>query len=158
MATVAELASMGVLIRHEGDLEAGEMPHRFVYYPASFEEWVLTVVSAQTRDRSRDLTPFEQVEQMLHDFIVKRPLRYGQDDRKLDPLNRHVWELKSEDIRLVGWFPARATFVAVCGGMRKDLKPFRAYTPLIDKACSFRDVLDLDPPKMLIGNTHADVL
>lgn len=104
------------------------------------------------------MSSYEQVEQALYDTVMKRPMRYGQDDRKLDPLIHHVWELKTEDVRLIGWFPCRATFIIVRGEMRKNLKPFSRYKPLIQDVVTFRNSLDVDEPKMLTGATHNDVL
>ena len=43
-----------------------------------------------SRDRGRDLWPWEQVEQLLFDFVVGRPLSYDTQRKKLDPLTQHI--------------------------------------------------------------------
>ena len=70
-----------------------------------------------SRDRGRDLWPWEQVEQLLFDFVVGRPLSYDTQRKKLDPLTQHVWELKTEDCTLNRVVPAQKV---LCCGLRSN--------------------------------------
>lgn len=158
MATLAHLVSIGSLIKHEAELESGEMPDRFVYHDPALGSWLEDTLPSLPRDRSRNLTPAQQVDLILYEFVTRKPMMYGQDDRKLDPVHAHVWELKTEDVRLIGWFPCKATFVIVCGELKKNLRSFKDYAPYVARAVIFRDLLDLDEPKMLTGATHSHVL
>lgn len=151
MATLGYLADSGQLIRHTADLEGHEQPVRLVYFAPEFAVWLSADLRGRKRDRARDLSPLEQVEQALYDFVIGRPLAYGRDCRKLDPLTADIWELKTEDVRIVGWAPRPACFIAVCGCMKKDLPKFKDYAPLIQAARDFREALDLDPPKAMQG-------
>ena len=104
------------------------------------------------------MTPHEQVEQIFFDFVIGRPLAYGVHYRKLDPLAAHTWELKTEDMRLFGWFAHKAHFVAVCGAPKKAIRKFKDYAPFIRCVVQFRTTLDLDEPKAVTGVNHDAIL
>lgn len=158
MATLDQLVHKGDLVRYEAALEADEQPERFIYCSPKFEDWVLNVLGGLERDRGRDLTPLDQVELAFFEFIVGRPMVYGRTHRKLEPFPSHIWELKTDDVRLIGWFVARATYIVVAGTMRKSLPRFKDYRPFLDSAEVFRSGLDLDAPKMITGVTLNDIL
>jgi len=158
MATLATLATSGAIIQHDPDLEADEQPVRFAYASPAAHVWCRTVLPGMARDRGRNETPFEQVEQVLFEFTVGRPMAYDVTYKKLDPLGQHVWELKTVDVRLIGWFARKGCFVIVCAEMKRQLRQARLYRPLIDATVAFRASLDLDPPKEITGVRHHDVL
>jgi hypothetical protein len=157
MATLEHLVASGKLTKHAPDLERLELPERVVYFSPEFETWIAGTLPTLPRDRGRDLLPFEQVEQLLYDFVIGRPMVYSVDYRKLDPHPQHVWELKTEDIRLFGWFPRKCHFVIVAGIQKKSIPKAKDYAPLIQSVVQFRDALDLDAPKALAGVTHNDI-
>lgn len=158
MATLAYLTAAGTLVRHDADLEADELPVRFVYLAPEVAVWIATALRIATRDRSRNLTPYEQVEQLLYEFAVGRPMTYHYHFHTLDPIGYFVWELRTTDVRLIGWFPRKATFVVTSGCLKSELQQRRSYTPHVQKAVAFRNALDLDPPKAITGVSHHDVL
>lgn len=141
----------GKLKRYEVDLEPCDEPNRYLYAAPTLVSWFDGPLAVAHRDRGRNLTPREQVEEGFYEFIKGDPMAYGKDCRKLDPLNRHVWELKTTDVRIFGWFPRIATFVMVGGAMRADLTDFASYKPHIDRVVRFRSALRLDEPKALEG-------
>lgn len=158
MSTLAQLADLKKLKKHEPDMERDEFPDRHAYLSLEASAWMEATLVSERRDRGRDLTPYEQVDQMLYDFIIGRPLAYDQQRKKLDPLTQHVWELKTEDVRLIGWFPKRKNFVVVCGQMKRDLPKARLYGPCIRHTIWFRENLDLDEPKSVTGVRYNDIL
>jgi len=104
------------------------------------------------------LFPYEQVDQILYDFVIGRPLVYDVQRNKLDPLTQHVWELKTEDVRLIGWFPRRKHFVVVCGRMKREIPRAALYKPCINHTVWFRDSLGLDDPRPVMGVRYDDIL
>ncbi|HWL18474.1 MAG TPA: hypothetical protein VNS33_02315 [Bradyrhizobium sp.] len=158
MATLEHLCEAGVLIKHQVQAEDGETLQRVLLFTPDFEDWLVNDLPAFPCDRGRDLSPYDQAEQIAYEFVVGKRLIFGQDHRKLDPLTRHIWELKTTDVRLFGWFPLRAHFIAVCAAMKKDLIPSSKYSPYIQRVIAFRDGLDLDEPKSLTGTSSAEVL
>lgn len=157
MATLAMLERQGVLHRYETDLERDEQPERLLYCTQGFLGWYEDVLPSFKKDRGT-LTPYEQVDRALREFVTGRPLAYDQGLKILNPVNHGVWELKTIDVRIFGWFAAPSTFVAVNGAMRSTLVPASRYTPFIDEARHVRDSLDLDEPKFLSGGALRNVL
>jgi hypothetical protein len=158
MATLRDLIDRGELHEHDGALEPGEMPVRYVYFSPDFQKWYSTVLPSEPRDRSRREFPFDQVETKFYEFILGRPLVYDHDRKKLDPIGHHVWELKTPDVRIFGWFAKKGHFVAVCGEMKNRLLNNKNYDQFVQKCVEFRDSLDLDPPKSISGVKADDVL
>jgi hypothetical protein len=99
-----------------------------------------------------------QAEQICYDYVLGRPLAYSVDYRKLDPLTSHVWELKTPDVRIFGWFSLKRNFVAVCGSLKKGVPKYKKYEPFIRAVTDFRAALDLDEPKAITGVNHNDVI
>ena len=158
MATLATSAASGAIIRHDPDFEPDEQPVRFAYLSPAAHVWCRTIFPGMAQDRGRNETPFEQVEQVLFEFAIGRPMAYGQQYKKLDPLAQHVWEIKTPDVRLIGWFARKSCFIVVRAEMKKQLLQFKLYQPLIQSTVAFRTALDLDPPKEIAGVRHDDVL
>ncbi|MGQ3047810.1 MAG: hypothetical protein ACT6Q8_18680 [Niveispirillum sp.] len=157
MATPAMLAKQGVLHRYEPALEPGHMPERMLYCTNGFLDWFSTVLPTLKKDKG-SLTPEEQVDRVLWEFVTGKPLVYNQGAKNLDPMIDGVWELKTTDVRIFGWFAARNTFIATNGALRSALVPWAKYAPYIEEAKHVRNSLHLDEPKFLPGGALKDVL
>lgn len=155
MATLEHLVSIGKLKKHDPDLEHTEFPERHVYLAPGADAWFVSMLGNAMRIRGRNLTPVEQVEQFLYDFVRGVPINHFQR-KKLDPFGLHVWELKTADVRLFGWFARKKHFVVACGEMKMNLLAANLYKPHIAAVVSFRGCLDLDDPKTLTGESYVD--
>jgi hypothetical protein len=158
MATLEHLAAADKLLKHEPDLNDHELPERVAYFAPDFDDWLDTTLRPMECRYGRKLSPFEQAEQFLYEFVVGRPMAYSVHYRKLEPITVHVWELKTPDVRLFGWFPKKATIVLVCGTLKENVKAFKQYAPFIQMVVAFRDLLNLDPPKAITGVAHHEIL
>lgn len=165
MATLEQLEIAGVLIRHHPSLERWEMPERCMRYSIDFGNWSDGILKPAVRVRGRNLSPYEQVEQIFHDFVIGRPMTYGVHHRKLEPLGQHIWELKTPDVRVFGWFARRGHFVAMDGEFKDNLSSSKQkkstaqlYNPHIQRVLDFRNALALDEPKLITGLNHNDIL
>ncbi|UYN96676.1 MAG: hypothetical protein KIT25_07025 [Enhydrobacter sp.] len=156
MATIPILEAKGDLLPYEPDFEHDEFPSRWIHQAPDFPAW-LGKLQEEEPDQPRNLSPFEQVEQLLFDYAVGRPMIYARDRRLLEPVGFHVWEMKTLDVRLFGWLPMRRHLVLVCGEMKRHLKPSSRYKPFVDRVVAFRDKLDLDRPKFLMGVQANDI-
>ncbi len=139
-------------------MEEGEKAVRRLCVTPDFDQWLTAVLPNLPKDRGRNLTPLGQVDALFHDYVIGRPMVYDHARRRLDPQNNNIWELKTEDVRVFGWFARRSHFIAVTAAMRKDLVPASRYTPFITDVAAFRQNLPLDPPKTTTGVSHNDVL
>ena len=158
MATLDYLVANGNLKKHQSFLERDVFPDRHVYIASEAKIWMAVTSGLLIRERGRTLFHHEQVEQIPHEFIIGRPLAYDLQRKKLDPVIQHVRELKTPDVRLFGWFARKKHFVLVCGEMKRNLRQKRLYDPYINKVVVFRQNLDLDEPRAVMGVTAESVL
>jgi hypothetical protein len=157
MATLEDLENAGALRRYIADLETWELPSRCISCAPSFDVWYANELKAAAKVRGRNLSPFDQVEQFFYDFIIGAPLVYSVDDRKLEPLGLHIWELKPLDVRIFGWVARKGHFIAVAGELKAKLVPSGLYKPFIEGVVNYRNSLPLDEPKSITGLQYSDV-
>jgi hypothetical protein len=158
MATVAILEDRGALLKIDVPLTADELPTRLVYARPRFRDWLQNELPAEPADRGGRQSPLEQVDDLLHRFLTGQRLLDEWDLRALKPVDLCVWELKTIDVRIFGWFPGHDVFIAVNGAMAWSVKQRQMYAAYRDEVCIFRGRLDLDEPKYLHGSTAHDVL
>jgi hypothetical protein len=158
MSTLEKLVVLGTLVEHHPTLETWEPIERHVYFAPKFDHWAGTSLRALKRDRGRDLDPREQVEQTLYEYVIGLPMHYDLDYKRLDPQIKHVWELKTEDVRLFGWFARRKHIIIVKGEMKYNLKSRRDYAPHIAETDEFRAGLELDEPKSVMELAYDKIL
>lgn len=165
MATLEELIKQGLLREHTPDMEQWEMPERHLYLTTEFGVWRETVLEPAARLRGRNLVPYEQVEQLFYEYVLGKPMAYSVGYRKLDPHGQHIWELKTEDMRVFGWFVKKKYFVATSGEFKDKLSrekqkvsTNKLYKPFIEGVWNFREALDLDQPKFISGIAYHDIL
>lgn len=157
MATLEQLETGGHLHRYDADLETWEMPERHMFHAPDFGLWFENVLKPAPCKRGRNVSPYEQVEQIFYDFVVGHPMAYSVDYRKLDPITQHIWEFKTQDVRVFGWLCRRRHFVAVCGDFKDNLVRAKQYKPYIEQVSAFRQALDLDEPKAIHGVKYHDI-
>ena len=154
MATLEQLKAKGKIEEYLAELPPGQAPGRYVYASTTAVAWFSNELANAPLGRGRDLTPEEQVHNRLHEFITDDPLNYNTTHRDLD---QYVWEIKTADVRLLGWFPRKSTFFIVLGEFKDKLLRAKFYRPYIQTVVEFRANLCLDDPKFLMGGTR-DVL
>ncbi|HZL59844.1 MAG TPA: hypothetical protein VFC38_09090 [Stellaceae bacterium] len=157
MATLEHLVASGKLRKHEPELDDGEMPEGIICLSPECDAWLSNHLIGTPRFSGRKLTAYDQVDQILYDFVIGRPMAYSVHYRKLEPVGSHVWELKTVDVRLFGWFCKKGHFVVVCGSLKNKLRKNKNYAPFIAKVIAFRKALDLDEPKAITGTNHNDI-
>jgi hypothetical protein len=69
----------------------------------------------------------------------------------LRPAGDGVWELKTADLRVFGWFHAKDCFLGHCADTAERVKEHRLYTGYVGEVVRFRDSLPLDEPKYIPG-------
>lgn len=165
MATLEELVAAAVLVRHEADLEDWELPVRCLFLAKGLDDWLENVLPTVPAKAKKKPKPSEEVGQLFFEFVVGRPMAYSVDYRKLDPLGLHVWELKTEEVRIFGWFYKKGHFIACCGDLKDNLSKAKQnkstnelYKPHIDGVCDYREKLQLDGPKHITAVSHEEVL
>lgn len=164
MATLSELANSGEIERIEIELDSARQPWRCLYATPDFAHWAGEVLPTLTTGvMQAEITPHEQVYALFADFIEGKHL---EEDRRFRALSYHpelhVWELKTIDVRIFGWFPQMDHFVC-CFGEHKDVlldpnEPHRTYDQYIPKTNYVRHQLPLSLPKAVEFKEYANVL
>lgn len=165
MATIHELCKREELIALKVRLQRFQFETRSFYASLECKEWLDQNLSLLVAIDKSNIAPRSQFVMLLQDFITGKSFDYPRDFRRLRPVGEDVYELKTPDLRVFGWFHIRDTFIAVkaCGieevkahslnNLKVDL-----YKPYIDYVIEYRNNLDLDHPKLMQGAEWNDVI
>lgn len=158
MATLAELATSGKLVRLGGGLlPLEQVQGRIFAYPHVIEWFENELPALESEMGDGRQTPTEQLDDLLHDFVVGRNMAYWERSHSMQPEEHGVWELKTPDLRMFGWFNLRLTFVIAEIDTAYRCKLHGLYPGYRGSVLRRRDALDLDLPKFITGS-YADVL
>jgi len=139
-------------------LGRGEFNVREFYALPAFMNDLRNVIPALQAGRlNAPLSPIQQLDDILHRWIIGKPMRYGRWLKDLSPQGSETWELKTADLRIFGWIYRPRIFVGAFVGYTDDYKrqgnrPAReSYDDARDRVIGIRDRLDLDQPKFATG-------
>jgi hypothetical protein len=152
MATVDQLCKQGHLVQIDGGLAAHEEPLRLLYALPHVAAWLEKILPTIDPDlHPGRLTPLDQLDDLIHDYVVGADMAYYARSHSMEPHEHGVWEFKSEDIRLFGWFIKRDIFVIADVDTAYRCKMHDLYPGYRDQVRKRRDDLDLDEPKHIVG-------
>ncbi|TIP70341.1 MAG: hypothetical protein E5X53_28270 [Mesorhizobium sp.] len=158
MATLDELVAGKHLIELDGGLDGNELPQRFLYaFPHALKWLDQTLPALEAELGDGKLSPIEQVDVLFHDFVSDEDFSYYERSHSMLPTNLGVWEMKTTDVRLFGWFPRKATFIIAECDTAFRCKNHNLYPGYRSSVVRRRNILDLDEPKFLTGE-YDDVL
>ncbi|MDX8534303.1 hypothetical protein RFM41_24575 [Mesorhizobium sp. VK25A] len=158
MATLDELADAGLLVKIDGGLDDAEQPERRLFAYPHVIDWfenVLPGAAADMGDGSQ--TPIQQLDDLLHLYVSGADLSFFERSHSMQPDDRGVWELKTTDLRLFGWFRRKNASVIAEVDTAYRCKLHGLYGGYRDSVERRRQNLDLDEPKFIIGK-YDDVL
>jgi hypothetical protein len=158
MATVLDLDRRGDLSELD-ILQDGERYHRRIFVSSDLRQWIMDVLPTLKSSWSIELSPLEQFVALAEIFCAGERLSYGTQFKPLAHITDGLWELKTDDIRMFGWFSQKNWFIGAVADDAFKIKKhdlYRGYANVTTKM--FRDALDLDPPKFIAGDDpHAVV-
>ena len=120
------------------DLPPKQRSWRAVYASKDFQAWVSQVLPREAVTDSEADPASSQVEGLRFGFCYGSPRRRHADIRWLSPHADGVWELKTPDVRLFGWFPEKDYLVLHLGEMKSRLKAYDDYVPYIQGVINLR--------------------
>ena len=148
MATPSTLADSVGLLRYEDDEET--LPaERLLFLFQGLADWIDGTLVYQPRIRGRDLTPLEQVEALFHDFVYAKDFTGVGHFVNIMPQGDGVYEMKTTDVRVFGWFYRRVQFIAHSGALKSDIKGTRAVDRIRREVVKARNRLNLDQPAFI---------
>lgn len=139
MSTVATLAATQQLRSISVRLAANEQPWRTLYATTRLTGFLGEVMAENPPSRCEaDLTPKQQLNELFRDFICGEELVFDEQYHALWPGEQAVWELKTPDIRIFGWFAQKDCFIGVVSDFADRIKNIGLYAGYRDEVARFR--------------------
>jgi hypothetical protein len=158
MATVLELDQSGKLFRLDV-LEQSVQEFRTIYASPNLHQWITGTLPGMVSAWGIELTPEEQVFALATSFCAGERLVFGTQFKPLTHITDGIWELKTDDIRIFGWFSRKDCFIGAVADDATKIKKHDLYFGYANVTTRrFRYLLDLDKPKHVPGDDpHAVV-
>ena len=152
MATIDSLIGTR-LVRITVPLEANEgQPIRRIFGLPEVEKWMREDLPKLPTEPRAAMSPPLELDDLLFNYISsKGKLVYNKTFKDLIPAQNEVWELRTYQLRIFGWFYRKDDFIAVFASPKRALKGPAAYADAQKKVLSARERLPLDEPKFVGG-------
>lgn len=159
MATVIELCNQGALDKLDPELDPRQQELRRIYLGPKLVEWINNVLPNLESDRGLETSPQGQFDELAAIFCSGETLTFDWQFKPLNYVQDGIWELKTADLRIFGWFPEKDCFVGVIADTKARIVEYKLVTPYSNvEVAPFREALDLDQPKFIDGtDPHAVV-
>ncbi|SDS02709.1 hypothetical protein [Bradyrhizobium canariense] len=159
MPTIADLVNNGAIVKIDVELAARDQPLRLLYGTPQFVGWLKEILNGEQPPQLLGRTSAaEQVDDLFHSFLSGEHLIFTRQFRVVRAEENAVWELKTPDVRIFGWFMAKDCFVAVFGNWADTIKDhdlYRGYRLAIRR---LRRELGIDETLCVRGVAPDDVL
>ncbi|NLS00782.1 hypothetical protein HGP17_28470 [Rhizobium sp. P38BS-XIX] len=128
MGPFDSLVASEAIVKVEIQLGRKESSKRLLFATPSFVNWLNERVSKdEPSSLGAVLSPVEQLDFLFYTFVSGKPLIHSKQFRAIRVERNAVWELKTVDLRIFGWFPMRDCFVAVFGDWADHVKDHDLY-------------------------------
>ncbi len=158
MATLIELQDCERVYRIDPRLSLREYEARRLWLLPEARRWIEEVLPIAVSSWKIQESPAEQLDAIVYEFCVGNPLAVGTRFKCLTHLGEGIWELKTADLRLFGWFASKDCFIVSDIDDTGRIKQSNLYQGYCQQAVRRRDALDLDEPKFLNGDNPDDVV
>lgn len=158
MATLINLADGGTLFKLDPVLDLHEQELRLIYTSERLMHWLQQTLPELGSTWNIESSPAEQLDTLFATYASGDTLTYGWDLKPIGPVGLGVWELKTADVRVFGWFARRDSFIGVVADATERVKTYNLYAGYRGEVVRFRDALDLDEPKFAPGDDPDDVV
>jgi hypothetical protein len=159
MPTLTDLVDSGAIIKIDVDLEPRDQPLRLLYGTPQFVAWLQDVLEgAQPVRRLGKASIAEQIDDLFYSFLSGEQLIFTRQFRVVRAEENAVWELKTPDVRIFGWFMAKDCFVAVFGNWTDTIKDHDLYRGYRIAIRRLRRELGIDATLCVKGVAPDDVL
>ena len=158
MATLLTLVEQGRLIKVDPALGPRELESRNIYAFPHVIDWFSKTLPNLGSTWKLEVSPQEQVDALIGIFCSDQILTYDWHFKPLSHIQDGIWELKTPDVRIFGWFFAKDIFIGTDADAAERIKQLKMYRPYREQAVRFRDKLDLDEPKFVPGKDPQNVV
>jgi hypothetical protein len=159
MPTIADLVECGAIVKIDVDLAPRDQPLRLLYGTPQFIAWLQDVLAgAQPPYLFGHSSITEQIDDLFYSFLSGEQLIFTKQFRVIRAEENAVWELKTPDVRIFGWFMAKDCFVAVFGNWADTIKDHDLYRGYRIAIRRLRRELRIDATLCVKGVAPDDVL
>lgn len=158
MATIYTLVAGGVLVRLDPGLPSNEQETRLIHMSLRLRDWMAEKLPVLVPRWVSELSPQEQLAAFIENFCRGTVLQYPRQFHSLFYIEDGIWELKTADVRVIGWFHAIDCFIGVVADDATRIKQIGLTHGYCGEVKRFRDQLDLDEPKYIKGSDPNDVV
>lgn len=158
MSTLVLLKAEGLLDRWEPALRASEQALRGIYLYPRATRWLTEDLPGLEPSWNLEVDPAEELDAFANQFFIGAKIVFQRQVKPLRHIDSGVWELKTSELRLFGWFAVRDVFVCSAVDTATRVKTYSLYAGYRDQAVRDRDELDLDQPKFVSGEEIENVL
>lgn len=144
LSTLHTLRTQGVLVGYALAEDDERLPERCLYLTQGLANWIETDL-AKAEVPGRAISPQEQLTDFM-DRFVGEPTMHINDFQQIKPAGAAVYEMKTTDVRVYGWFAARRVFIAVEGALKRDTKTAGTVTAIRKRVTEFRVSIKLPQP------------
>lgn len=153
MSTLLDISRSGQIEKYDPELPLRKQEERLVYFLPRVRDRIERHVASLESTFENEISPLEQLFATLESFCAGEALEFERQFHVLHAAEYGIWEIKTRDLRLFGWFPTRDVFVwsnieaksrllevpGLVGGFREESR-------------RDRDLLELDEPKFIPGD------
>jgi hypothetical protein len=158
MATLLDLLDQERVFRIDPALGLRELEVRRLYVLPEARKWIETILPTGASTWKIQETPSEQLDALTYEFCVGAPLAVGTRFKCLTHLGDGIWELKTADLRLFGWFLQKDCFIVSDCDDTDRIKQSKLYRGYCEQAVRRRAALKLDEPNYITGDNPDDVV
>jgi hypothetical protein len=159
MPTLTDLVDSGAIVKIDVDLALRDQPLRLLYGTPQFVNWLRDVLDgAEPSRRLGHASITEQLDDLFYSYLSGQQLIFTRQFRVVRAEENAVWELKTPDVRIFGWFMAKDCFVAVFGNWADTIKDHDLYRGYRIAIRRLRRELGVDATLCVKGVAPDDVL
>lgn len=158
MATILDLVATGELVKIDPQLADDEMEDRQIYLVAQAVGPSAALLATMVSQWEIESSPAEQLDELVYHFATGGQLDYPRQFHDLQHVRDGIWELKTADLRLFGWFAEKDIFVCASVADANVVKAAGQYAGYCEQTWFRRERLPLDDPKFLLGKEPVDVV
>jgi len=151
MATLIELERAQSLSKLDPQLEPNEQEWRMIYMSPTLTSWMQDDLPKLQSTWKVEVDPSQQLDALVEEFCSGATLYYGTQFHPIEHVEDGIWQLKTPDLRIFGWFHVKDCFVGWRAGQADFIKTHDLYHGFAGETAIFRNRLDLNAPKFIPG-------
>lgn len=157
MSTLSERRLDGTLFLYQTGLD-GLPAVRWMYMTPTCKKVICEDLPSWTSQWGLTQTPAQQFDALMDQYLTGEAMDYNTDIKTLNPVTDNIWEMKTPDLRLFGWFYRKGVFIATALDLADRVKGWALYSGYRNDAVRIKSEIDLRLPKCIEGGKVNDVV